>query len=68
MCKNGHHWTGELAWLPMVLPKDLPLTGSKCPTCGAELFVRAGSYKRDDRGIYLRVGPPDPNVVQLVTN
>ena len=64
VCENGHHWAGELAWLlPMVFPEDIPLTGSRCPDCGSELRVVAGSYERDEGGVYRRTGPPDPDVV-----
>ena len=64
VCANGHRWAGEMAWLlPLVFPEDVPLTGSKCPECGAELHVEAGTYEPDARGVYLRVGPVDPSVV-----
>ena len=64
VCENGHRWAGEMAWLlPLVIPQDIPLTGSACPDCNATLRVLAGSYERDgDTGVYVRTGPPDPAV------
>jgi hypothetical protein len=64
VCGNGHLFAGELAWkLPMVFPEDIPLTAD-CPDCSMPLVIKAGSYERSpETGVYVRTGPPDPEVV-----
>jgi len=57
VCPNGHHVFREIdSRQSMVFRQDVPL-GTRCPICGADLAVKAGSYKLASNGRYLRIGP-----------